>query len=344
VRIEELVNYFPYRYPTPEADSPFAVHAETLPCPWSPTHRLVKLGLKGRELTVTTRPAANLVFLLDVSGSMSDLNKLPLLKRALQLLVTQLREDDRVAIVVYAGASGLALPSTSGANKRRILDALNELGAGGSTNGAAGIHLDQDGQPFALITSGPGWALTASHEALEMLADPFGNRTIAGPSIKPGQGRVSYLVEVCDPSEATAFSYSVNDIVVSDFYTPSFFDPVTSQGVRYSFTGAIKKPRQVLKGGYLSWQEPVSGDWWQATFFGAKLTFRNLGPIDAAKGSLRSQIDAITTLETLKSVTMSQPVLTAAVDKIALGDDSSAARAKSLSGQIAALVKQARKG
>ena len=141
VRIEELVNYFPYRYPTPEADSPFAVHAETLPCPWSPTHRLVKLGLKGRELTVTTRPAANLVFLLDVSGSMSDLNKLPLLKRALQLLVTQLREDDRVAIVVYAGASGLALPSTSGANKQRILDALNELGAGGSTNGAAGIQL-----------------------------------------------------------------------------------------------------------------------------------------------------------------------------------------------------------
>lgn len=211
-------------------------------------------------------------------------------------------------------------------------------------NGAAGIHLDQDGQPFALITSGPGWALTASHEALEMLADPFGNRTIAGPSIKPGQGRVSYLVEVCDPSEATAFSYSVNDIVVSDFYTPSFFDPVTSQGVRYSFTGAIKKPRQVLKGGYLSWQEPVSGDWWQATFFGAKLTFRNLGPIDASKGSLRSQIDAITTLETLKSVTMSQPVLTASVDKIALGDDSSAARAKSLSGQIAALVKQARRG
>lgn len=141
VRIEELVNYFPYRYPAPQGDSPFAVHAETLPCPWSPTHRLVKLGLKGRELTTTSRPPANLVFLLDVSGSMDDPHKLPLLKKALQLLVAQLREDDRVAIAVYAGASGLALPSTSGANRQRILSALDELGAGGSTNGAAGIQL-----------------------------------------------------------------------------------------------------------------------------------------------------------------------------------------------------------
>ena len=141
VRIEELVNYFPYRYPAPEGDSPFAVHAETMPCPWNPGHRLVKLGLKGRELETKTRPAANLVFLLDVSGSMSDSNKLPLLKAALKLLVSQLRDDDRVAIVVYAGASGLALPSTPGSQKPTILAALEELNAGGSTNGAAGIQL-----------------------------------------------------------------------------------------------------------------------------------------------------------------------------------------------------------
>ena len=141
VRIEELVNYFPYRYPAPEGDSPFAVHAETMPCPWNPEHRLVKLGLKGRELETKTRPAANLVFLLDVSGSMSDSNKLPLLKSALKLLVSQLRDDDRVAIVVYAGASGLALPSTPGSQKPTILAALEELNAGGSTNGAAGIQL-----------------------------------------------------------------------------------------------------------------------------------------------------------------------------------------------------------
>ncbi len=141
VRIEELVNYFPYRYPAPQGDSPFAVHSEVLPCPWSPTHRLVKLGLKGRELETKTRPAANLVFLLDVSGSMSSPNKLPLLQKSLALLVEQLREDDRVAIVVYAGASGLVLPSTPGSDRGRILASLNELSAGGSTNGAAGIQL-----------------------------------------------------------------------------------------------------------------------------------------------------------------------------------------------------------
>ena len=141
VRIEELVNYFPFRYPGPTGDAPFAVHAEVLACPWSPTHRLLKLGLKGRELETHTRPAANLVFLLDVSGSMGDPRKLPLLKKALQLLVAQLREDDRVAIVVYAGASGLVLPSTPGSERSRILASLEELTAGGSTNGAAGIQL-----------------------------------------------------------------------------------------------------------------------------------------------------------------------------------------------------------
>ncbi|MDP1828066.1 MAG: VWA domain-containing protein [Archangium sp.] len=141
VRIEELVNYFPFHYPAPAGDSPFAVHAEVLACPWSPAHRLVKLGLKGRELETKSRPAANLVFLLDVSGSMGEPRKLPLLKKALQLLVAQLREDDRVAIVVYAGASGLVLPSTPGSERARILASLDELSAGGSTHGAAGIQL-----------------------------------------------------------------------------------------------------------------------------------------------------------------------------------------------------------
>ncbi|MFZ5440710.1 MAG: vWA domain-containing protein [Myxococcota bacterium] len=141
VRLEELINYFPYAYPAPEGTSPFAVHAETLPCPWEPTHRLVKLGLKAREVEASKRPAANLVFLLDVSGSMAAPNKLPLLKEALSLLVKQLRADDRVAVVVYAGASGLVLPATSGRDKPRILSALEELTAGGSTNGGAGIEL-----------------------------------------------------------------------------------------------------------------------------------------------------------------------------------------------------------
>lgn len=208
--------------------------------------------------------------------------------------------------------------------------------------GAAGIHLDQDGQPFALITSGAGWSLTASHEMLEILADPFGNRTIAGRSIKPGQGRVSYLVEVCDPSEAFEFSYTVNDLQMSDFYTPSFFDPAMATGVRYSFTGAITKPRQVLKGGYLSWQEPISGHWFQASFFGLALKIADLGPIDASKGSLRSQIDAMTMNETMKVLTPKKATLTAAVKRSRLGDEASEARAASLRSQIAVLVERAK--
>lgn len=211
-------------------------------------------------------------------------------------------------------------------------------------DGAAGIHLDQDGQPFALITGGDGWSLTASHESLEMLADPFGNRLIAGPSIKTGQGRVNYLVEVSDPSEASEFGYTVNDLVMSDFYTPAFFDPVTASGVRYSFTGALTKPREVLKGGYLSWHEPVTDMWWQATFFGAKLTFRNLGRIDASKGSLRSQIDAKSGRDSIKFM---QPkrnlLLTAAAKRTTSGNRSSCSRATSLRAQIEVLRKAANK-
>lgn len=141
VRIEELVNYFPYRYAPPEDDAPFAVHAETAACPWAPSHRLLRIALKGREIDFQNRPASNLVFLLDVSGSMNDPNKLPLLKSALKLLVERLGENDRVAIVVYAGASGLALPATSGERQETILAALDGLEAGGSTNGGAGIEL-----------------------------------------------------------------------------------------------------------------------------------------------------------------------------------------------------------
>ncbi len=142
VRIEELVNYFPYSYAPPTvADEPFAVHVEVARCPWDDQHRLAKVGLKGREIAVDKRPASNLVFLLDVSGSMMDQNKLPLVKAGLRLLVNKLGENDRVAIVVYAGASGLVLPSTSCQDKARILDSLERLQAGGSTNGGAGLEL-----------------------------------------------------------------------------------------------------------------------------------------------------------------------------------------------------------
>jgi len=144
VRIEELVNYFPYHYEAPKNDQPFAASMEVASAPWNPTHRLVRIGLKGREIPESERPALNLVFLLDVSGSMDEPNKLPLVKESLRLLVEKLKPTDRVAIVVYAGASGLALPSTPGAKKQEILGALDSLSASGSTNGAMGIELAYD--------------------------------------------------------------------------------------------------------------------------------------------------------------------------------------------------------
>jgi Ca-activated chloride channel homolog len=141
VRIEELINYFPYRYKPPVGKTPFAVHVETASAPWNPKHRLVRVGLKGKEVQWSKRPASNLVFLLDVSGSMGNANKLPLLRRALKMLVDRLSERDRVTIVVYAGAAGLVLPPTPGNQQARILGALTRLRAGGSTNGGGGIKL-----------------------------------------------------------------------------------------------------------------------------------------------------------------------------------------------------------
>jgi len=141
VRIEELINYFDYDYAGPDDDVPFAAHIEAAGCPWQPEHRLVRIGLKGKEVASEERPASNLVFLLDVSGSMNSPDKLPLLKQGMKMLAEQVREQDRVAIVVYAGSEGLVLPSTSGENRQAILDALDRLEAGGSTNGGAGIEL-----------------------------------------------------------------------------------------------------------------------------------------------------------------------------------------------------------
>jgi Ca-activated chloride channel family protein len=144
VRIEELLNYFSYRYPAPTNGAPFAVSMEVATAPWATQHRLVRIGLKGREVAAAARPAANLVFLIDVSGSMNQPNKLPLVKESLRLLLGKLRPDDRVAIVTYAGSSALALPSTPVARSREILAAVDTLQSGGSTNGAMGIHLAYD--------------------------------------------------------------------------------------------------------------------------------------------------------------------------------------------------------
>ncbi|HSA54703.1 MAG TPA: von Willebrand factor type A domain-containing protein [Gemmatimonadaceae bacterium] len=144
VRIEELLNYFPYEYPRPAGPHPFSVHTEVARAPWRPEHLLVRVGLQARRVDRETLPPSNLVFLIDVSGSMQPENKLPLVKRALRLLVEQLREQDRVAIVVYAGSAGIVLPSTPGDRKDVILAAIGRLEAGGSTAGGQGLLLAYD--------------------------------------------------------------------------------------------------------------------------------------------------------------------------------------------------------
>ncbi|MEX0714876.1 MAG: VWA domain-containing protein, partial [Pirellulales bacterium] len=154
VRIEEFLNYFSYDYPGPEDEKPFAAHVEVAACPWQPEHRLVRIGLKGREIPNDERPASNLVFLVDVSGSMQPENKLPLVRRAMRMLVEQLGENDRVAIVVYASATGLVLPSTPGYRQSDIVAALENLQAGGSTNGGAGIRLAYDTATANFIKGG----------------------------------------------------------------------------------------------------------------------------------------------------------------------------------------------
>jgi Ca-activated chloride channel family protein len=141
VRIEELINYFEYDYPQPIGDVPFSVNTEVATAPWNTKHKIVKIGLQGKKVSLDNVPPSNLVFLIDVSGSMNDYNKLPLLKESLRILVNQLKPQDRVAIAVYAGASGLVLPSTSAADKGEILASLDNLQAGGSTNGGEGIRL-----------------------------------------------------------------------------------------------------------------------------------------------------------------------------------------------------------
>ena len=141
VRIEEMINYFDYQYAEPRGSHPFSVTTEVTSTPWNPRHQLVLIGLQGRRMATAELPPSNLVFLIDVSGSMASPDKLPLVQSAFRLLVHQLGEADRVAIVVYAGAAGLVLPSTPGSRKELILEAIDRLSAGGSTAGGAGIHL-----------------------------------------------------------------------------------------------------------------------------------------------------------------------------------------------------------
>jgi hypothetical protein len=215
---------------------------------------------------------------------------------------------------------------------------------------AAGFHDDDHGQPFALVEFDSDWSLTASHECLEMLADPFGRRLRAGnvprQAVKLGlpDRRVRYLVEVCDPSEAGAFAYHVNGVLVSDFYTPDFFDPITVSSVRYSFTGAIKAPRTVLQDGYISWHDPVTGHWMQLRMFRDDLSSKTPHVVDLntdtvfgsllTRGmSVRSAVDRVT--KTPQQIRRAgKPAMKAARQSAKMADEAAGAGAEMWRAQI----------
>jgi hypothetical protein len=183
--------------------------------------------------------------------------------------------------------------------------------------GAGGFHTTETGQPLALVRAYNDTntlCQVCSHEMLEMLVDPFGSRFVPGDSPMPDQGRVNFLVEVCDPSEAANFGYTVNNLLVSDFYTPQYFDPVQSTGVRYSFTGAVTEPRQVLQGGYLSWQDPVSRHFFQERrIHTVEPEFEDLGMPDASM-TPREFVDRVTDKFTIGALKPGRKVATMASD------------------------------
>ncbi|HEY9364191.1 MAG TPA: von Willebrand factor type A domain-containing protein [Chitinophagaceae bacterium] len=141
VRTEEMINYFKYQYPQPTGNDPFSINTELSDCPWNSQNKLLLIGLQGKNIPVDKLPSSNLVFLIDVSGSMMDENKLPLVKASMKMLTDQLRENDRISIVVYAGRAGVALPATDGSDKMKIKTAIDALEAGGSTAGGEGIQM-----------------------------------------------------------------------------------------------------------------------------------------------------------------------------------------------------------
>ena len=158
--------------------------------------------------------------------------------------------------------------------------------------GVDGYHTDKNNQPLALVLCANNWSLVASHELIEMLVDPFGNRLVPGPSLDPAhpQNRVQYLLEACDPVEDAKYSYTINGVVVSDFVTPSYHDPADTTGARYDFTGAVTRPRQVLENGYINWLDGALGGWYQLTnFAGAPNAVRQLPPQAASAASLSAR-------------------------------------------------------
>jgi hypothetical protein len=210
--------------------------------------------------------------------------------------------------------------------------------------GAAGFHTDDHGQPFSLVQADVDWALTTSHEVLEMLADPFGNRTIAGspppeaPDPISGFERVIYLVEVCDPCEDRQFAYSSNGVTVSDFITPDYYSPAAASGVQYSFKGNISAPHTVLDGGYVSFGNPVDNHWYQIQMAKGKPQLRDLGVITSTHGkSLREWVDLEVRKARKSEHYRTRPAMTKAVKEWPLAK-ASTARAKTLRNYVKKLA------
>lgn len=157
-----------------------------------------------------------------------------------------------------------------------------------------GTHIDRNGQPIAYVEHGTTWSIIASHEVMEMLADPSGTRVIAGDSPTANPDRVDFLVEVCDPCQDVSCAYSVNGIPVSDFYTPSYFEPLYTSGSKYSFCGQLNGPRDVLPGGYLTWRSLTDGNWYQQKNDGKRCTVEKLGPIALGATGYRAAVDTLT--------------------------------------------------
>jgi hypothetical protein len=209
--------------------------------------------------------------------------------------------------------------------------------------GAAGYHTDDNGQPFSLVQADDQWQLTASHETLEMLADPFGNRTVAGspppqaPSPLSALSRVVYLVEVCDPCEDAQFAYGVNGQQLSDFITPHYYDPNGATGTQYSFRGNIQGPHTVLENGYVSFGNPITSEWYQLIISNGRAQVRDLGKLSRNGRSLRETIDDLVRSARKTEHYRSKKPLAARASVGGAIAESSGARAKSLRGFIGKL-------
>ncbi|MBN2342731.1 MAG: VWA domain-containing protein [Deltaproteobacteria bacterium] len=229
VRVEELINYFSYEYPQPVSDEPFSSSAETAVCPWNKHHLLTRIGIRARSVAMEERASANLVFLIDVSGSMWSDSKLPLLKQSMKMMVNQLQPKDRVAMVVYAGASGLVLESTPASKKQHILNAIHQLEAGGSTNGGAGIE-------------------SAYREAAKHFVKNGINRVILATDGDFNVGVTSHgdLVRLIEEKRKTGVFLSVLGFGMGN-YKDSTLEQLADKGNgNYSYIDSLKEARKVL--------------------------------------------------------------------------------------------------